>query len=94
MEHANLSQDARQQFILSGLLWFLSVVCLLIATNLNSRIMGNAALGIAVFAPQRGSPEWNAKTRLRRWADGLTYASGVFAVGGVIFQTIAALAGP
>jgi hypothetical protein len=89
-----VSQSIRLQFILSGLLWFLSVVFLLISAYLNTRVMGNAALGVGVFAPPIGSPAWNAKVRLRRWADGLTYAAGFLAAAGVILQTKAALAYP
>ncbi len=79
---------------MSGLLLFLGVVCALGAAYLNTRVMGDAALEYGVYAPTPGSPEWNAKVRLRRWADGLTYASGVLAAAGVVLQTKAALCGP
>lgn len=71
---------------IGGLLIFLSIVAALVSNYLNAKVMGEAALGVAVFAPERGSPEWNRKVRLRRWADFLFYAGLAFATAGVLIQ--------
>jgi len=48
--------------------------------------MGDAALGVAVLAPEQESPEWRRKIRLRRAADWLFYIGIVLATGALITQ--------
>jgi hypothetical protein len=47
----------------------LTIVFSFISNRYESRVMGDAALGVAVFAPERGSPEWEKKQFLRSTAD-------------------------
>jgi hypothetical protein len=59
-----------------------------IAAQFANRVMGKAGLGVAVYAPAENSPEWRAKKRQRRIADGFFYAGLVLTAIGVILQTI------
>ncbi len=72
--------------LVAALLLFLSIVCALVSTYLNSRVMGAAAMGVAAYAPSEGSPEWNARVGLRRWADALVYAGFLLALGALALQ--------
>ncbi|MFA5847046.1 MAG: hypothetical protein WC855_09110 [Thermodesulfovibrionales bacterium] len=74
----------RSLLLLSAILVFLSVMFSFVSNHYESRVMGDAALGIAVLAPDRNSPEWSQKMSLRSKADcffNLSILSGLLAVG-------------
>ena len=69
--------------IVGAIFIFLSIVAALVSNYLNGKVMGEAGLGYGVFAPPRGSPEWEQKASLRRWADRSFYTGMLFAFLGV-----------
>ena len=48
---------------------FLSLIRALLSNHYNGKVMGEASLGVAVWAPTPGSSEWLQKTHLRNTAD-------------------------
>jgi hypothetical protein len=50
--------------------------------------MGSAALGVAVWAPRKDSPEMQEKERLHRWADRWFYVGLVLTALGIALQTL------
>ena len=75
-------------FLCSSLLIFFSIICSLFSNYYNSRVMGDAALGVAILAPKEGSPEMERKRNLRRRADVLFKAGVVLASLGVSLQVV------
>ena len=56
-----------------------------------TKVMGDASLGVAVWAPDKDSPEWRKKTRLRTLADWAFWIGiALSAIGGAL-QTWGAL---
>lgn len=70
----------------------LGLLMALISVQSDARAMGKAALGVAVLAPEEGSPEWRRKERLRKVSDGAFYLGVVFSKIGVAFQTYGSVA--
>lgn len=52
--------------------------------------MGEARKGVAVLAPEKGSPEWEEKNRLTARADFWFYVGLVLTGIGVVLQTLGA----
>ncbi len=74
-----------------GLLLLLGLITALISSHYQTRVMGEAGLGVAVWAPKPESPEWKEKERLRARADCLFWI-GLAATGcGIVLQTLGAL---
>jgi len=49
--------------------------------------MGKAALGVAMWAPDEGSPEWNRKVKLRKISNGC-FCVGIFLTSlGIVLNT-------
>jgi hypothetical protein len=65
---------------------FLSVLSSLVSNFYDSRVMGSAALGVAVLAPDPGSPEWLIKVSLRFKADLFFYISIFLGFVGVLLD--------
>jgi hypothetical protein len=72
--------------LIVGAVMFLSVLCSLISNFYESRVMGDAALGVAVFAPEPDSPAWLAKVSLRFKADLFFYVSVFLGLAGVFLE--------
>lgn len=71
-------------FLLAGLaIAFLS-------SRYAARVMGEARKGVAVLAPEKGSPEWEEKNRLTARADFWFYVGLVLTGIGVVLQTLGA----
>jgi drug/metabolite transporter (DMT)-like permease len=54
----------------------------------NAKVMGDAALGVAVFAPEKGSGADLEKRRLRKRSDRLFYWGIGFAIAGGLMQAV------
>ena len=65
---------------------FLSIVCSLLGNQTNARLMGQAAMGVGVWAPEKDSPEWKQKERLKTQADWYFYGGVIFALLGLGFE--------
>ena len=72
-------------FLLAGL------VTALVSTHYEGRVMGKAALGVAILAPDEGSPEWKEKEALRVKSDRWFWLGIGLTALGVIVQTIGSL---
>jgi hypothetical protein len=59
-----------------------------VSAQVGNRVMGDAALGVGVFAPDERSTEWRAKKRKRQIADRCFYVGLVLTALGVVLQTI------
>ena len=62
---------------------FLSIVCSLLANQVNSKLMGQAAMGVGVWAPTKDSPEWKQKEKLKTQVDWYFYGGVIFALLGL-----------
>jgi hypothetical protein len=58
----------------------------------NAKVMGEAALGVGVYAPSKDSPEWRQKVRLRKISDWMFYLGVFFSLLGVCLQTYGSVA--
>ncbi len=65
---------------------FLSIVCSLLANQANASLMGEAAMGVGVFAPAKDSPEWKQKEKLKTQVDWYFYGGVTFALLGLGFE--------
>jgi hypothetical protein len=74
--------------VAGGFLLLLGLVTALVSTHLGSRVMGKAELGMAVLAPNEGSPEWQEKERLRARADCWFWVGIGLTACGVVLQTL------
>ena len=72
--------------LVGGVLLIVGLTVALITNHYEARM----DLGVAALAPQAGSPEWEAKERLRREVDWLFWASLALTAAGVVLQTWAA----
>lgn len=77
--------------VIGGVLLLFGLLTALISNHYSSRVMGPAALGVAVLAPERDSPEWQKKERLRARADCWFWVGIAATSVGVVLQTWAAL---
>jgi len=77
---------------LSGSLFiFLSIISALISNHLNGKVMGEAALGVAVIAGEPDSSIMIRKKKLRAWSD-RTFCFGIIlSILGLSTQVIAIL---
>lgn len=81
----------RSLILISAIFMFLNIMFAFISEHCEYRVMGNAALGIAIYAPKKDSPEWKEKLFLRSKADYFFYLSilsGVLAIGSDIFVAL------
>jgi hypothetical protein len=71
---------------LSAIFVFLSITFSFVSKHYESRVMGYAALGVAVLAPEKNSLEWTEKKLLRSRADNFFISSILFASLSVILN--------
>ncbi|MDA2928490.1 hypothetical protein MYX84_00855 [Acidobacteria bacterium AH-259-O06] len=83
---------AQRLGLIAAFLIFLSIFCALFSNHFNSKVMGEAGKGVAVFAPEADTPEWQEKVWLRRVADWMFYLGIFFATSGLVFQVWAIVA--
>lgn len=72
-----------------ALLLLVGLVTALVSNHRAATVMGKAQLGVAVLAPQEGSPEWKEKERLRASADRWFWTGLVLTAAGILLQTAA-----
>ncbi len=75
--------------LVGALLLLIGLVTALVSNHLEAGVMGKAQLGVAVLAPEQGSPEWKAKERLRANADRWFWTGLVVTAAGILLQTVA-----
>ena len=80
--------------LISAILILLSVMLSFVSNHYESRVMGDAALGVAVLAPDLNSPEWAEKNALRSKADLSFNLSIICGVLAVFLQLYVALRNP
>lgn len=74
-----------------GIFLFVGLVTALISSRYESRVMGQARLGVAVLAAEKDTPEWREKNRLRARVNFWFWVGlGLTAVG-IVLQTQAAV---
>ena len=71
---------------------FLSLVCSLLVNQANTKLMGQAALGVAVWAPAKDSPEWKQKEKLQVQANWYFYGGVICALFGLGFEVFSIFA--
>ena len=71
---------------------FLSIGCSLLANRANRKLMGQAAMGVAVWAPEKGSAEWRQKEKLKAQVDLYFYGGVIFALLGLGVEVISIFA--
>ena len=62
---------------------FLSIVCSLLANQTDASLMGQAVMGVGVWAPAKDSPEWKQKEKLKTQVDWYFYGGVIFALLGL-----------
>jgi len=73
--------------LIGSIFLFIGLLMALISNYYNSRVMGKAALGVAMWAPDEGSPEWNRKVKLRKISNGC-FCVGIFLTSlGIVLNT-------
>ena len=70
---------------------FLSILCSLLSNQANSKLMGQAAMGVGVWAPTKGSVEWKHKEGLKTQVDGYFYVGVAFALLGLVLEILSIL---
>jgi hypothetical protein len=73
-----------------GLLLLAGLLTALISNHLQARVMGQANLGVGVWAPEEGGEAWKQKVRLRARADGWFWIGIALTACGVVLQTLGA----
>ncbi len=63
------------------------LLCSLVSSYLQGKVMGKAGLGVAIIAPDEGSLEWKKKEALKSKADFLFYFGLGFALIGAGLNT-------
>jgi hypothetical protein len=77
--------------VVGGLLLLIGLITALASERYQNRVMGDAALGVGVWSPEKSSPEYREKARLRACADYFFWI-GLAATGcGIALQTIGAV---
>lgn len=77
--------------VIGNSLYAVGVLLMVYSYRVNTKVMGQAALGIAIMAPEERSVEWKEKDRLRKISDWLFYGGMVLTLAGIIAQTIGVL---
>ncbi len=77
--------------IIGGALLLIGVLTALISNHYATRVMGKAALGVAVLAPDPESLEWKNKERLRARADCWFWIGVIVTAAGIVLQTVGAV---
>ena len=72
-----------------GIFLLVGLLIALISNHYNAKVMGKAGLGVAILAPDPGSPEMRRKERLRVWADCSFWIGVALTAVGVALQTAA-----
>lgn len=72
-----------------ALLLLVGLVTALVSNHRAATVMGKAQLGVAVLAPEEGSPEWKEKERLRASADRWFWTGLVLTAAGILLETAA-----
>lgn len=57
--------------LIGNLLYAIGLLLMVYSYRYNSKVMGKAALGIALIAPAENSPKWKEKERIRKISDRL-----------------------
>jgi hypothetical protein len=82
-------------FVLAGGVFLLvGLHMALISNHYSAKVMGKAALGLAVVAPNPGSPAMKRKERLRARADRSFWIGVALTAMGVVLQTAAVFVSP
>lgn len=76
--------------LLGSILMFLSIMFSFASKHYEAKVMGNAAYGVGVYAPEKDSPEWKGKASLRSKADGVFYLSILFGICAICPGTVVA----
>ncbi len=77
-----------------GLLLVLGLVTAFVSERYQNRVMGEAGLGVGMWSPEKGSPEYREKERLRARADCFFWIGLVVTGLGIGLQTVGALIPP
>ena len=73
--------------IIGGIILFFGLTCALWSNHYEVKVMGNAALGIAVIGPNKDSPAWKEKIQTRQLADRFFYLGIFLTAIGISLQT-------
>jgi hypothetical protein len=77
--------------LIGNFLYALGVFLMVYSYRVNTKVMGLAALGVAVISPDEESAEWKKKEKLRKTSDQFFYGGMVLTLVGVIAQTVGVL---
>lgn len=72
----------------------IGLICALMSSHYNAKVMGVAALGVAVFAPAEDSPEWKEKENLLKKANCYFKLGIVFGILGAVVSTWGTIKSP
>lgn len=77
--------------LIGNLSYMIGLLLVIYSYRYNSKVMGEAALGVGLIAPAENSPEWKEKERLRKISDRLFSIGMILSCMGVVSQTIGVL---
>lgn len=83
--------QSKRLSIIGGIILFIGLLCALGANHYETKVMGYAALGIAIVGPNENSPAWNEKVQTRQLAD-IFFYFGIFLTAiGIVLQTMGSI---
>lgn len=77
--------------VIGGIILFTGLLCALGSNHYEAKVMGGAALGIAVIGPNENSPAMKEKIRVRQLADRAFYLGISFTFIGIVLQTVGSI---
>ena len=77
--------------VIGGIILFIGLSCALLSNHYEAKVMGNAALGIAIIGPNENSPAWKEKIQTRQLVD-IFFYFGIFLTAiGIVLQTVGSI---
>ncbi|MDE0086922.1 MAG: hypothetical protein OXU23_14475 [Candidatus Poribacteria bacterium] len=83
--------QSKRLSIIGGIILFVGLLCALGSNHYEAKVMGNAALGIAIVGPNENSPAWNEKVQTRQLADIFFYFGLFLTAIGIVLQTMGSI---
>lgn len=81
----------KKLILLGNILLALGLLLSLFSNYYNSKVMDVANLGVGVWAPDKNSPEWKRKEKLRETSDCCFYSGIILTLAGITIGTIGSL---
>ncbi len=81
----------KKLILIGSILLAFGLLLSLSSNHYNSKVMGQANLGVGVWAPAKNSPEWKRKEDLRKISDCCFYFGSFLTLAGIAIGTMGSL---